>query len=299
VLHHQQPATRPQVQPRVAKILANEGWYGNGKPSWEGAPSSDQATGSRLSYIKRLRRFADQFPAATTLAATLDGCEPHDRCMSGACPECSRALQRWFVRSTERLIPNSHSGELVTASIVFPKGRVSVDEMDKLQILNSKRTVTRAIENTPDVEWMVGGIDLSLNDDTQKGLGMGWQLQLYGIAMVKDRAKLTSLLKSKFPSSKHVSRPVQTNACDGSLNAISYAFKTEFVQRIAYRGTATTNGWSRQSWKTRKVSLRPADHVRALLWLVSIGLAQRLYLRGVRMTRTNNGVALAKLKKQE
>jgi hypothetical protein len=50
---------------------------------------------------------------------------------------------------------------------------------------------------------------------------------------------------------------------------------------------------------TRKVSLRPADHVRLLLWLDSIGLAKRLYLRGVRMTRNNNGVALAKIKKLE
>jgi hypothetical protein len=45
---------------------------------------------------------------------------------------------------------------------------------------------------------MVGGIDISLNDDTQKSLGTGWQLQLYGIAMVKDRTAFSLLLKDSF-----------------------------------------------------------------------------------------------------
>ena len=46
-------------------------------------------------------------------------------------------------------------------------------------------------------------------------------------------------------------------------------------------------------------SLRPVDHVQALLWLDSIGFAHRLYLRGVRMTQSNKGVALARIKKLE
>jgi hypothetical protein len=173
-----------------------------------------------------------------------------------------------------------------------------VCSIQELDTLNSKRAVTRAIEPSSDAQWIVGGIDLSLNDDTQKNLGIAWQLQLYGIAMVIDRTEFASLLKSKFPTSKHISRPVQTKACDGSLKGISYAFKTEFVQRIAYQGT-TTNGKSRRYWTTRKVSLRPVEHVHALLWLDSVGFAHRLYLRGVRMTMTNNGVALAKVKKLE
>jgi hypothetical protein len=300
VFVHRHPAARPKVQPLIAQILGCEAWYNDDQPSWKGAPSYDQALRSRLSYIKRLRRFADQFPSANTLAATLDACAPHHRCMSGACPECSCAFQRWFVHSTDRLIQDPDSqGELVTASIVFPKGRASVDAMDKLDTLNSKRTVTRAIENSPDVQWMVGGIDLSLNDDSQKNLGIAWQLQLYCVALIKDRTEIASLLKSKIPGSKHVIRPVQTKACDGSLEAISYAFKTEFIQRIAYQATTTKNGKSRKYWTTRKVSLRPVDHVQALLWLDSIGLAQRLYLLGVRMTMTSNGVALVKLRKQE
>ena len=63
---------------------------------------------------------------------------------------------------------------------------------------------------------MVGGIDISLNDDTQKGLKEEWQLQLYGVAMVKNRVGLGSLLISEFERTKEVFRPVQIKPCDGS-----------------------------------------------------------------------------------
>jgi hypothetical protein len=143
VLHHRHPATRPLV----AETLACQAWYGDGKPSWKGAPSSDQATRSRLAYIKRLHRFIEQFSATEDLAARLSACEPDHRCLSGACPECSRAFQRWFVRSTKHLTQDHDSlGELVTASIVFPNGRAPVQSISSLDTLNSKRTVTRAIE---------------------------------------------------------------------------------------------------------------------------------------------------------
>jgi hypothetical protein len=296
MLHHQHPATRPLI----AQILACEAWYGDGKPQWKGAPSPDQATRNRLAYIKRLRRFADQFPPATALAATLEACQPHHRCMSGACPECVRAFQRWFVDSTEQLTQDPDSpGQLVTASIVFPKGWAQHHLVNTLSTVNSKRAVTRSIEGSPDVQWMAGGIDISLNDDTQKNLGTGWQLQLYAVAMVKDRTAFSALLRDQFQRTKSISRPVQTKACDGSVEAISYAFKTEFVRRIAYRGHTSSKGRIRECWMTRKVSLSPIDHADLLVWLHSIGLAQRLYLRGVRMTMTTNGVALAKVKKTE
>jgi hypothetical protein len=220
--------------------------------------------------------------------------------MSGACPECGRAFQRWFVHSTEQLIKDREpQGELVTASIVFPSGWVPWHLVNTLSMENLKRAVTRSIEGPTDVEWMVGGIDISLNDDRQKSLGMRWQVQLYAIAMVKDRKAFGLLLRDQFHQSARISIPVQIKTCDGSLEVISYAFKTDFVRRIAYRGQATTKGKSREYWTTRKVSLPPIDHADLLVRLHTLGLAQRLYLRGARMTVTKNGVALVKLSKQE
>jgi hypothetical protein len=287
------------IPPFVAEILASEVWYGDDQ-SWDGAPPSEQAVRRRLSNVKRLRRYAGKLWSAKATADRLESCEPRNRCMSGACPECSRAFQRWFVDSTERLIQarNFH-GELVTASIVFPDGWVPWRLINALSMKNSKRAVTRSIEGSPVVDWMVGGIDISMNDDLEKNFGIGWQVQLYGIAIVKDRMTFASLLKQQFQRTAQISRPVQIKAYDGSPEGMSYAFKTEFVRRIAYRGRTSTKGKNRECWMTRKVSLPPVDHADLLVWLDFHGIAQRLYLRGVRMTMTNNGVALAKVKKTE
>jgi hypothetical protein len=91
------------VPPLIARVLADEAYYGDGAPTWNGAPTSSDATLARKRSAKRLRRFAREFPDAEELANTLDECMPGRRCMSGACPECGRALQRFMVAEIQKL----------------------------------------------------------------------------------------------------------------------------------------------------------------------------------------------------
>jgi hypothetical protein len=292
---HRKQSTAPFQSP-VHAVLSDERWYGDGDPSWPAAGTAKQADERRLFCAKRLRRFK-LTPEALEIEARLKGCRPGERCNSGACPECGRAFQRWFVHSTTALISSSSSsGNLVSVSIVFPKARVPICGITTLSMASSLIAVTQALQDSDDIEWMVGGIDISLNDDTQKGLEEEWQLQLYAIAMVKDRGALASRLRSKFERTKDVSRPVQIKVCDGSTGVISYAFKPEFVRRIAYHATITSKGKSRKCWMTRKVSLRARDHAGLMEWLDSIGPVQRLYLYRIQMVKAGNGVALEKVK---
>jgi len=146
---------------------------------------------------------------------------------------------------------------------------------------------------------MAGGVDLSLNDDRQKKQGIAWQPQFYGLAAVTDVEALSKLLRETYRPTKTAPRPVQTKECDGSTKVISYAFKTDFVRRIAYRTEVGPPERRRKCWHTRKVSLRASEHVQAMLWMHQIGLRGRLFLHGVRMTRNGNGVGLVKIKKLE
>jgi hypothetical protein len=84
-------------------ILRDEALFGDAAPKWEGAPTADDAHVKRLHLIKRLRRFSYDFEGAAELAASLEACDPSDRCTSGACPKCARAFQRWFVAQMQRL----------------------------------------------------------------------------------------------------------------------------------------------------------------------------------------------------
>jgi hypothetical protein len=288
-----------QIRPLIARLLADAHWFGNKPPSWPGAPTADDAKKARKRYIKRLKRFSSEFPEAVKLAKILARCKRHRRCTSGACPECGRAFQRWFVSQVMNLASYENSPQLIAVSIAFPHHRSVGDTLDTLDTTKMKRDVTETIKDSDLVLWMAGGIDLSLNDDTQRNVPICWQAQLYGFAEVSSRKQFSKLLRDTFKKTRKVKRPIQTEECDGSSRAISYGYKTDFVRRIGYRGQAGPPDNRRTCWKTRKVSLRAIEHVRAMLWLHRVGLAGRLFLRGLRMTRTGDSVGLVKIKKRE
>jgi hypothetical protein len=219
--------------------------------------------------------------------------------MSGACPECGRAFQRWFVSQVVVLTGNADPSNLNSTSVVFLNHRTAEDQLTVLDTTGMKRSISETIKDADGLEWMAGGIDLSLNDDTQKNQGIVWQPQFYGLADVNDVEALSSLLRETYSPTNTTPRPVQIKECDGSARVISYAFKTEFVRRIAFRAEVGPPENRRKCWDTRKVSLRAGEHVQAMLWMHRVGLAGRLFLRGVRMTRTGNSVGLVQIKKLE
>ncbi len=283
----------------IETILSKQRLYGDGPPMWPDAPSSNDAYKARERATKRLRRFSSQFPETKNPAKVLAHCRPRRRCMSGACPECGRGLQRVFVAEVRKLAKGDGGRELVSISIAFPKHRVSEDQLTTLDTTSIKRVLYETVRAADGLAWMAGGIDLSLNDDTAKGGGVYWQPQFFGFAAVTDPGALAKVLRDRFAATKAMLRPVQIKSCDGSTKAISYALKPEFVRRIAYRTEVGPPGDRRKCWTTRKVSLRPREHVRAMLWMHKVGLGGRMFLHGLRMTRTGDSVGLVKIRKRE
>jgi hypothetical protein len=198
-------------------------------------------------------------------------------------------LLKWRILSA-----HLNAEEVKCVSVVFEDRRTVADNLMGLRAVGLKRSVSAVAAKIDGLNWIVGGIDLSLNDDRQKRHGIAWQPQIYALVQ-GDLNTVATGLREKFGSTEPVSRPVQIKRCDGSAEAISYAFKTEFVQQIAYKAELA----HRQCWSTRKVSLPPARHVQAMMWMHKQGLQGRLFLHGVRMTRVGNGVGLVQIKKRE
>ena len=172
-----------QVPPLIARVLADEQLYRDGAPTWPGAPTSNNAKKARKSYIKRLKRFSPQLPEAAKLAKILARCKRRRRCASGACPECGRAFQRFFVSEVKDLASNESLLKLTAVSIAFPRHRTADDKLDTLNTTKMKRDVTETIKDSDVFHWMAGGIDLSLNDDTQRNVPICWQapvVRIYG-----------------------------------------------------------------------------------------------------------------------
>jgi hypothetical protein len=214
------------IPPLIYKALSDERHFGDGPPTWPKAPTSKEAHEARSRYIKRLLRFSSQFPDAQKLAGILASCDRRQRCMSGACPECLRAFQRWLVFQVQKLTRDGGSANLRCVSVVLQNYRTAEHKLTELNSVNVKRSISATVNKPNALTWIVGGIDLSLNDDTQKNQDIAWQPQLYAIANVADINILSTLLSDKYKSTKTVRRPVQTKKCDGTARAISYAFKT-------------------------------------------------------------------------
>jgi hypothetical protein len=262
----------PAVPSLVVQVLREEHWFGENEPAWDGASLSQQAFTKRLVRIKRLHRFARNFPNATALAGLLETCAPKQRCTSGACPECIRAFQRWFVASVHYHAHAGNAQDIVGVNIELD-GSLRHDSTFAFDTVYSKRAVTLALNYDPaTIVWMAGALDFSLNDDSQKGFTVRCQPRLRAIVSVWKQRKFRSLLKSGFPRSDLVSRPVQVSSCDGCPQALSYAYRTKFFERVACRTQVTKDRNTRNSWTTRKLALAPPDHVRLLLWLHEIVL---------------------------
>ena len=176
-----------QVRPLIARVLADEYWFGNKPPSWPGAPTSKDAKKARKRYIKRLRRFTPKIPEAEEAGQNpgpLQTTSPmHERRM----PRMRASVPAVVRLRGEEAGEQHESLELAAVSIAFPKHRTAEDQLDTLDTTKLKRSLSETIKDADGLAWMVGGIDLSLNDDTQKKLRIAWQPQFYGFAEVTSR----------------------------------------------------------------------------------------------------------------
>src|SRR4051812_20043855 len=113
------PSTFSDVRPWVVRAVAQE----DEKPDerlWKKAPTSQEAEDARLKRVKFLIKHASKDPNVLNLVDRLEQCENQNRCLSGACPECGRLIQRWFVRQSKRVITRhlDPAAELISLTIV-------------------------------------------------------------------------------------------------------------------------------------------------------------------------------------
>jgi hypothetical protein len=88
---------------------------------WKNEPTAECTYDKRLRRITFLQKHSNTHFDALIVAKRLESCEPGYRCLSGACPECGRLFQRWFVRRSKKFIASHIAlpwNRLVAVSIV-------------------------------------------------------------------------------------------------------------------------------------------------------------------------------------
>jgi hypothetical protein len=266
---------------RLRDVLSDERWYQDGPPTWRNAPDAAAANRAQKAIIKRLRRFGKQDAKAAKLAVMLDNCASQVRCLRGACALCQRAFKRWMVDQVHTIATGKGDLTPVAMSIIVPGGRAPLGRLGRVKAHEFIRRAVSAIKAANNVVWAIGGIDVSLNDDTARHIKIGWQLQIYLVGAAAGDTNLSLLserVRRDIGKVSAVLRPVKVRALDGSRYGISYILKTMFVRRVAYRSQVR----GAMAWNTRKVELKAAQHVELLLFLDELGLTQRLLFYRIR-----------------
>jgi hypothetical protein len=164
--------------------------------------------------------------------------------------------------------------ETIALSIVPCRAWAAKGSLTDLNPGLALKKTTATLEAMDLVHWAILGLDISLNDLTKVGGEEIWQAHVYGFVETSNRRKLRTELKKAFPIARHVSKPVRTKKYDGSGYGASYALKPWFVRRVSYRGA---NGKPR----TRKVRLKPPEHIEVMLAMDKLGLHRRLSAIGL------------------
>jgi hypothetical protein len=258
------------------------------RPSFSASEAMRQrdATAFKLRWHAMHIALLAGIPTATSLAALaladkLDTCAPpRNPCLSGACPTCMRAQQRWFVQDTMCVLgPRVRRGcRTLVLSLVPESGRIPVGSLNTFGIDPFYDSIRNALKACG-IDHFKLGLDVSLNQRAGVASRGFWQLQLWGFFQEPKsgwREQLNALLN---PNGA-VTRPVKVVKPDSLEAAAAYGVKSNFVRRVSYRKANLNREDRGECWNTRGRHLRGDAWVELMFFLDRIGLQRRILLSG-------------------
>ena len=154
----------------VRTALSNRKLFGDDPPQWNNLPSRLDALQEREARMRLFRKHE-----APHLAHKLAGCVVKAPCKSGACPVCSRALQRHFVSEAFPLLrPTS---EFVTVSLV-PDARFPLGALSELPIVDFTENMGERLVGSK-ISFCVGGVDFSFNESRRGDFSPHWSPHIW------------------------------------------------------------------------------------------------------------------------
>jgi hypothetical protein len=253
-------------------------------PLWRNAPSAEEMYEERLRRIKFLRKHGRIFPDATILADQLGTCEPGQRCLSGACPECGRLFQRWFVRRSGKFIAKHimrDENELIAVSIIPRDAVRQPGKLHTADIVNLQRRLKYALDKTH-INIALGAIDFSFNEDREGEYETFWCPHFYLITSSGEKSSLGDQLRTIYPSGSEIPKPVFISSFKNIAKRRSYALKMKYNRRIGYNQLKKTNEYFRECRNSSCDELRAAERLELFIFLDQIGLADRVIFRGAK-----------------
>jgi hypothetical protein len=277
----------------VIKAIAEE----SKKPPdkmWEGEPSAETISEEQLKRIRFLRKHGKTDTTLNLIADCLDQCENGNRCCSGACPECSRLFQRFYVRQSRKQIQDiiAREGKELIAICIIPSSPIVYHgQLKHFSIGNFQRRIKTALD-AANIKSGIGGIDFSFNEDRENK----WQPficpHIYLITSTNNKEALRRILKSIFKISVEIIRPIKLPKFSNTARRRSYSLKMIFKLRISYYKMRKEK--QTKSRNTSYDKLRASERIELFKYLHQIGFAARVIFRGLKPEISNLKVRFRK-----
>jgi hypothetical protein len=263
--------------------LADEHWFGDARPKWKHLPTSAKAKIERIKRSRLLRKHG-----GSALGTVIANCAPRARCLSGCCPECGRALQRFFAAGCKKLLLPSHEYDAV--SIVGRTHR-QLGSLDTLSTEKFQSHLSRALRKGH-AGIAVGGIDFSFNEYPGTKQLSRWVPQFWLLIHNANRTRWENVLRKQYPTRVLVPRPIKIQSWDGNIAAAGYALKTNFIRRRTIQTERYARGKYRPCQNTTNDRLRAIERVELYRYLHAIGLEARIVLFDISKIKGGFDVAL-------
>jgi hypothetical protein len=233
----------------------------------------------RLQLIRKLRhqlrRNKDEQIAS--LIRKLHRCRAMRRCLSSACPVCSRALQRWFVEVGDgigRGMAQSRSQRPRFLSIVPDFGRVQRDELMNFDIEVFRQRTLEALRQCG-ITAKLGALDVSLNHWEGNREESYFQFQ-YWVLIAEASGKSRQRLAAAINASGKVRKPVFQAKRKWPKAALAYGIRSKPTRRESFEDASVTDRNRARCTNTRNRELLGADLAALMVFLDNGGLHQRL-----------------------
>lgn len=247
----------------------------NGEPKY----TSEDAEAKAENTIRLLNKDTDNIHSRY-LAELLSLCAAFNRCNSGACANCNRATNRFLCDAGIETVGDKPN-RFVVASII-PLLRRYSDDLARYawQDVKTLKARTTKVFTKAGVKIAIGGLDISVNSHETGKFTEHYKWHLWLLAKTNDSERLKALLKEEFASSISVPVPIMVKAYDGRVNALSYALKYSFQQRISRDNLINADG-SEKRLRPKPDRLRNHEHIEIAHALDEVGLAGRVFTHGL------------------
>jgi len=257
-----------RVRPWVIKAAAEE----ETRPSiqlWEDEPGREHRRTQRLQTVRLLLRYKEADPLYEEIAYRLLMCRRDHRCCSGACPECGRLLQRWFVRKSKRFISDyidKGDRDLVAITVIPVEALIPPGQLQSFSIENLQRRLKAALDKIG-LDSAIGAVDISLNEDRDEKHPPHWCVHIYIVTSTDQEDHVKRKLRKIYKRHEQIPVPVKITSFQNCAWRRSYAFKIEFLRRVSYDATKIRNGITRTCRDTCEDELRVNERLELIKYL--------------------------------